>query len=98
MTEATARRVLHVVDVGSLDGGAQRLVLDLILNLRGAGWEPVLACPEGELLDRVSSTGISAHAVNFDARLSVEKKKKGGSFQLMPSTSTLGFPFERFGD
>jgi len=70
MVEATARRVLHVVDVGSLDGGAQRLALDLILNLRAAGWEPMLACPQGELLDRVCSTGISAHAVNFDARLS----------------------------
>ena len=37
MMEATARRVLHVVDVGSLDGGAQRLVLNLILNLPGCG-------------------------------------------------------------
>jgi len=65
-------RVLHVVDDGSLIGGAQRLVLNLILNLRDVGWEPALASPEGELPEHARAAGIPVDIVAFDSRFSLQ--------------------------
>ena len=65
-------RVLHVVDDGSLIGDAERLVLNLILNLRDVGWEPALASPEGELPEHARDAGIPVDIVAFDSRFSLQ--------------------------
>ncbi len=70
------RRVLHIVDDGSLAGGAQRLVLDLLLNNRVTGWEPYLASPVGELQERAEAAGVSTEIISFEKQFSLPTVRK----------------------
>ncbi len=58
------KRVLFL-DHAPVLGGAERSLLLILRGLLGRGWNPLLACPPGELADRAAACGIPVHPLEY---------------------------------